>query len=90
LKLEQIPQPQRHRRQLSISPSSRVTSSSRPDLAQILVDNLDAREDKVLHASLSERELQTLQKIASGMQLSEIVDELMRRPKTVSVYRATC
>lgn len=58
------------------------------DVAQMLVDNLNAPEDQELHASLSERELQTLQKIASGKKLSEIAEELMLSPKTVSVYRA--
>ena len=37
---------------------------------------------------MSERELQTLQKMASGRRLSEIAEELMLSPKTVSVYRA--
>ena len=41
-----------------------------------------------LHTTLSERELQTLLKIASGRKLSEIAEELMLSPKTVSVYRA--
>ena len=41
-----------------------------------------------LHSSLSERELQTLIKIASGKQLSAIAEELMLSPKTVSVYRS--
>lgn len=59
-----------------------------PDVAQMLVDSLNAPEDQELHASLSERELQTLQKIASGKKLSEIAEELMLSPKTVSVYRA--
>ncbi len=59
-----------------------------PEVAQMLVDNLSAPESEQLHASLSERELQTLQKIASGKKLSEIADELMLSPKTVSVYRA--
>jgi DNA-binding NarL/FixJ family response regulator len=59
-----------------------------PEVAQMLVDNLSAPENEELHASLSERELQTLQKIASGKKLSEIADELMLSPKTVSVYRA--
>lgn len=36
-----------------------------PEVAQMLVDNLHAPESEELHASLSERELQTLQKIAS-------------------------
>jgi DNA-binding NarL/FixJ family response regulator len=59
-----------------------------PEVAQMLVDNLNAPESEELHASLSERELQTLQKIASGKKLSEIAEELMLSPKTVSVYRA--
>jgi two-component system invasion response regulator UvrY len=59
-----------------------------PEVAQMLVDNLSAPEGEELHASLSERELQTLQKIASGRRLSEIAEELMLSPKTVSVYRA--
>lgn len=59
-----------------------------PEVAEMLVDSLHAPEDQALHASLSERELQTLQKIASGKKLSEIAEELMLSPKTVSVYRA--
>ncbi len=59
-----------------------------PEVAQMLVDNLNAPETEELHASLSERELQTLQKIASGKKLSDIAEELMLSPKTVSVYRA--
>jgi DNA-binding NarL/FixJ family response regulator len=59
-----------------------------PEVAQMLVDNLHTPESEELHASLSERELQTLQKIASGKKLSEIAEELMLSPKTVSVYRA--
>ena len=58
------------------------------EVAQMLVDHLNAPESEELHASLSERELQTLQKIASGRKLSEIAEELMLSPKTVSVYRA--
>ena len=41
-----------------------------------------------LHTALSEREMQTLVKIASGRRLSDIAEELMLSPKTVSVYRA--
>ena len=58
------------------------------NVAQMLVDNLSAPENTSLHASLSERELQTLLKIASGKKLSDIAQELMLSPKTVSVYRA--
>lgn len=59
-----------------------------PALAEMLANNLSAPEPAELHASLSERELQTLQKIASGKKLSQIAEELMLSPKTVSVYRA--
>ncbi len=58
------------------------------NVAQMLVENLSAPESTSLHACLSERELQTLLKIASGRRLSEIAEELMLSPKTVSVYRA--
>jgi len=59
-----------------------------PQIAEMLANNLSAPEQTELHASLSERELQTLQKIASGRKLSQIAEELMLSPKTVSVYRA--
>ena len=59
-----------------------------PEVAQKLVDSLLSPEVESPHASLSERELQTLQKMASGRRLSEIAEELMLSPKTVSVYRA--
>lgn len=58
------------------------------EVAQKLVDSLLAPEGEDPHTSLSERELQTLQKMASGRRLSEIAEELMLSPKTVSVYRA--
>lgn len=57
-------------------------------VAQMLVDNLHAPVNEVLHSALSERELQTLLKIASGKRLSDIASELMLSPKTVSVYRS--
>jgi DNA-binding NarL/FixJ family response regulator len=59
-----------------------------PDVAQMLVDNLSAPSNEALHDALSERELQTLLKIASGKRLSDIAEELMLSPKTVSVYRS--
>lgn len=58
------------------------------EVSQMLVDNLSAPSHETLHASLSERELQTLLKIASGRRLSDIAEELMLSPKTVSVYRS--
>lgn len=59
-----------------------------PAVAQMLVENLNTPQNTTLHASLSERELQTLLKIASGKRLSDIAEELLLSPKTVSVYRA--
>ncbi len=58
-----------------------------PEVAQMLVESLSKPVQEVLHASLSERELQTVLKIASGKRLSDIAEELMLSPKTVSVYR---
>lgn len=58
-----------------------------PDVAQMLVDSLSAPKSEALHDALSERELQTVLKIASGKRLSDIAEELMLSPKTVSVYR---
>jgi two-component system, NarL family, invasion response regulator UvrY len=70
----------------------RVVSQGRkyvtPAVAQMLVENLSTPANETLHASLSERELQTLMKIASGKRLSDIAEELMLSPKTVSVYRS--
>ena len=57
-------------------------------ISEMLVDNLASPSKESLHAALSERELQTLLKIASGKRLSDIAEELMLSPKTVSVYRA--
>ncbi len=59
-----------------------------PQIAELLANHLSAPESAELHDSLSERELQTLRKIASGKKLSQIAEELMISPKTVSVYRA--
>ncbi len=58
-----------------------------PEVAQMLVDSLHHSTQEAPHAALSERELQTLVKIASGKKLSDIAEELMLSPKTVSVYR---
>lgn len=59
-----------------------------PAVSQMLVDHLSSPGSAALHTALSERELQTLTKIASGRRLSDIATELMLSPKTVSVYRA--
>jgi len=57
-------------------------------VSELLVQQLASPAPESLHAALSERELQTLLKIASGKRLSDIAQELMLSPKTVSVYRA--
>ena len=59
-----------------------------PEVAQLLADSLAQPTPELPHESLSERELQTLVKIASGKRLSDIAEELLLSPKTVSVYRA--
>ena len=59
-----------------------------PEIAQMLVESLTAPATENLHDRLSDRELQTLVKIASGKRLSDIAEELTLSPKTVSVYRA--
>lgn len=59
-----------------------------PEVAQMLAESVAQPVSTVLHEALSERELQTLLKIASGRKLSDIAEELMLSPKTVSVYRA--
>lgn len=59
-----------------------------PAVSEMLVDSLSAPSQEALHSLLSEREMQTLIKIASGKKLSDIAQELMLSPKTVSVYRA--
>jgi len=58
------------------------------EVSQLLAENLSAPESEDPLRSLSEREMQTLIKIASGKRLSDIAAELMLSPKTVSVYRA--
>ena len=59
-----------------------------PEIAQMLVESLTTPEVAHAHEKLSDRELQTLVMIASGKRLSDIAEELMLSPKTVSVYRA--
>ena len=58
------------------------------ETAQMLVDNLTAPAQEDAHQKLSDREVQTLVMIASGKRLSDIAEQLLLSPKTVSVYRA--
>ena len=59
-----------------------------PEIAQMLVESLTTPAVENAHDKLSDREMQTLVMIASGKRLSDIAEELMLSPKTVSVYRA--
>ncbi len=59
-----------------------------PEIAQALVENLNAPEQVLPHERLSDREFQTLKLIATGHRLSDIAEALALSPKTVSVYRA--
>ena len=59
-----------------------------PEVAQMLAESVAQPTLEAPHAALSERELQTLLKIATGNRLSDIAEELMLSPKTVSVYRS--
>ena len=59
-----------------------------PEIAQMLVESLTTPEGEHPHQKLSDRELQTMQMIASGKRLADIAEALRLSPKTVSVYRA--
>jgi two-component system invasion response regulator UvrY len=59
-----------------------------PELAQELANHVSDDHEEVPHASLSDREFQTLTMIASGMAVSQIAEELALSVKTVSMYRA--
>jgi DNA-binding NarL/FixJ family response regulator len=59
-----------------------------PEIAQALIENLNAPERRLPHEGLSDREFQTLKLIATGHRLSDIAELLALSPKTVSVYRA--
>ncbi len=58
------------------------------EIAQALIENLNAPDDGPAHDKLSDREFQTMKLIASGKRLSDIAEALALSPKTVSVYRA--
>ncbi|MFW9595302.1 MAG: response regulator [Macromonas sp.] len=76
----------------ALLPAVRTAAEGRkyitPQIAELLANHLSAPAATELHAALSERELQTLKRIASGKKLAQIAEDLMLSPKTVSVYRA--
>jgi DNA-binding NarL/FixJ family response regulator len=59
-----------------------------PEVALALADNVSAGAEGSPHATLSDREFQTLRLIAAGHKLSEIASQMAISVKTVSVYRA--
>ncbi len=58
-----------------------------PALAQILAEGVATDADKPLHGQLSQREFQIFCKLAAGVPVSKIADELFLSVKTVSTYR---
>ncbi|HYF59745.1 MAG TPA: response regulator transcription factor [Burkholderiaceae bacterium] len=59
-----------------------------PAIAEALAERLSVSEDETPHERLSDREFQTMIRLASGQRLSDIAAEFNLSPKTVSVYRA--
>jgi DNA-binding NarL/FixJ family response regulator len=59
-----------------------------PAIAEALAARLSVDDVEKPHERLSDREFQTLIRLASGQRLSDIATELSLSPKTVSVYRA--
>jgi DNA-binding NarL/FixJ family response regulator len=57
-------------------------------IAEALATRLSVDDSEKPHERLSDREFQTLIRLAAGQRLSEIASELSLSPKTVSVYRA--
>jgi DNA-binding NarL/FixJ family response regulator len=57
-------------------------------LAELLVSDLDGAADEPLHTRLSSREFQIFCKIAAGVGVSKIAEELSLSVKTISTYRS--
>lgn len=58
-----------------------------PEISEILIDNLDGSKAS-LHESLSDREFQVLQLLATGLGQSEIAEKLLLSVSTISTYRS--
>jgi two-component system invasion response regulator UvrY len=58
-----------------------------PAVAQMLLNDLGPNSGQPLHASLSEREFQIFCKLAAGLSVSKVAEELFLSVKTVSTYR---
>ena len=59
-----------------------------PALAEILANDLGGNGEQPGHAQLSQREFQIFCKLAAGIPVSKIADELCLSVKTVSTYRS--
>lgn len=59
-----------------------------PSVAEKLAQVAETGASETAHESLSDREMQVLQNIASGKTVSEIADELCLSVNTISTYRA--
>lgn len=74
-----------------VSAVKRVTSGGRyvsPTVAELLAGSISGASNESPHEALSNRELQVLKMISTGMTLKEIGGELDLSEKTVSTYRA--
>jgi len=58
------------------------------ELAQYLAERIDDEQAWLPHQQLSDREYQTLLKIAAGMTVTEIAIQLALSSKTISMYRS--
>jgi DNA-binding NarL/FixJ family response regulator len=68
-----------------VSIGKKYVSSS---LAETLASHLEAKSEKPLHDTLSDREYEVMCMIASGKTVKEIAGELALSVKTISTYRA--
>jgi|SRR5579859_653172 len=59
-----------------------------PALAEKLAFAVDRDNDRPRHEQLSDREFQVMRRLAAGLTVQQIADELMLSPKTISTYRA--
>ena len=76
---------------LLVTAIRRVASGRRyisPALAEELAGTIADGSDRAPHATLSDREYETMRLIASGRTLSQIAAEMHLSAKTVSVYHA--
>ncbi len=60
----------------------------RPSLAEKLADHMDHDSEKQAHFSLSDRELEVMRLIGSGLKVSEIADKLCVSVSSINSYRS--